>query len=152
MEQRIETLALAHASRWWRRIVAIGGLACACATFALPDSSSGSPQTAHNEHPQSGRAGAVVLDSAITILESADAPEPLQRAAQDLATDLEKVLGKKPRVVTREQLLRDVWDTTWTGSTRTVDQHVSWLRSKIGEDKIVTVRGRGFRFRTSDET
>src|SRR5437763_1406337 len=104
MEQRIETLALAHASRWWRRIIAIGGLACACATFALPDSSSGSPRTtAHNEHAQSGRAGAVVLNSAITILESADAPEPLQRAAQDLATDFEKVLGKKPRVVTREQ-------------------------------------------------
>src|SRR5437763_2494518 len=104
MEQRIESLALVHASHWWRRIVAVSGLAYACATFALPDSSSGSPQTtAHNEHPQSGRAGAVVLDSAITILESADAPEALERAAQDLATDFEKVLGKKPRVVTREQ-------------------------------------------------
>ena len=65
---------------------------------------------------------------------------------------LSRLLEDAGRVVTREQLLRDVWDTTWTGSTRTVDQHVSWLRSKIGEDKIVTVRGRGFRFRTSDET
>ena len=63
---------------------------------------------------------------------------------------LARLLQDAGRVITREQLLRDVWNTTWTGSSRTVDQHVSWLRAKIGEDKIVTVRGRGFRFR-SDE-
>jgi DNA-binding response OmpR family regulator len=55
------------------------------------------------------------------------------------------------RVVTREQLLRDVWHTTWTGASRTLDQHVSLLRSKVGDDRIVTVRGRGFRFRGDGE-
>lgn len=64
---------------------------------------------------------------------------------------LTRLLEDAGRVVTREQLLRDVWNTTWTGSSRTVDQHMSWLRAKIGEDKIVTVRGRGFRFRSDDE-
>ena len=64
---------------------------------------------------------------------------------------LSRLLEDAGRVVTREQLLRDVWNTTWTGSSRTVDQHVSWLRSKIGEDNIVTVRGKGFRFRSDDE-
>jgi DNA-binding response OmpR family regulator len=64
---------------------------------------------------------------------------------------LVRLLSDAGRVVTREQLLRDVWQTTWTGSSRTLDQHVSWLRSKLGEDKIVTVRGRGFRFRSDGE-
>lgn len=49
-------------------------------------------------------------------------------------------------VVTREQLMRDVWETSWLGSSRTLDQHVSWLRSKIGAHRISTVRGTGFRF------
>jgi DNA-binding response OmpR family regulator len=55
------------------------------------------------------------------------------------------------QVVTREQLLRDVWETTWRSSSRTLDQHVSWLRAKIGKDLILTVRGTGFRFRGDDE-
>ena len=54
------------------------------------------------------------------------------------------------QVVTREQLLRDVWQSTALGPNRTLDQHVSWLRSKIGAELIVTVRGTGFRF-TSDQ-
>jgi DNA-binding response OmpR family regulator len=55
------------------------------------------------------------------------------------------------RVVTREQLLRDVWETTWGGSSKTVDMHLSWLRRKLGDPPtdqryITTVRGVGFRF------
>jgi DNA-binding response OmpR family regulator len=66
----------------------------------------------------------------------------------DLLTRLVSDAGS---VVTREELLRDVWQTTWQGSGRTVDQHVSWLRAKIGNDLIVTVRGKGLRFRGDDE-
>ena len=59
------------------------------------------------------------------------------------------------RVVTRKQLLRDVWETTWSGSSKTVDMHLSWLRRKLGDAAsnpryITTVRGVGFRFE-SDE-
>ena len=55
------------------------------------------------------------------------------------------------RVVSREQLLRDVWETTWSGSSKTVDMHLSWLRKKLGDAAsspryITTVRGIGFRF------
>ena len=64
---------------------------------------------------------------------------------------LARLMADAGHVVTREQLLRDVWHTSWTGSARTLDQHISWLRAKIGEDKITTVRGRGFRFRGDDE-
>jgi DNA-binding response OmpR family regulator len=54
-------------------------------------------------------------------------------------------------VVTRDQLMREVWDVNWWGSTKTLDMHVSWLRRKLGDDAghptyISTVRGVGFRF------
>ena len=48
-------------------------------------------------------ASAAVLDSRVTILESPNEPMPIQRAAADLASDLEKVLGKEPKIVSRNQ-------------------------------------------------
>ena len=56
-------------------------------------------------------------------------------------------------VVGREQLMREVWGSDPTGSTKTLDMHVSWLRRKLGDDAaspryIATVRGMGFRFET----
>ncbi len=45
----------------------------------------------------------LVLDSTITILETPDTPEPILRATQDLASDFQKVLGRKPRLISREQ-------------------------------------------------
>ena len=66
----------------------------------------------------------------------------------DLLWALIKDAGK---VVTREQLMRDVWGAKWWASTKTLDMHVSWLRRKLGDDAhssryITTVRGVGFRF------
>ncbi|WP_043497855.1 response regulator transcription factor [Georgenia sp. SUBG003] len=57
-------------------------------------------------------------------------------------------------VVGRETLMREVWGTDPTGSTKTLDMHVSWLRRKLGDDAndpryITTVRGMGFRFETA---
>jgi DNA-binding response OmpR family regulator len=54
-------------------------------------------------------------------------------------------------VMTRGQLMAEVWDEKWFGSTKTLDVHVSSLRRKLvlhGEtpDRISTVRGRGYRF------
>jgi DNA-binding response OmpR family regulator len=54
-------------------------------------------------------------------------------------------------VVDRERIMRDVWDTNWFGSTKTLDMHVSWLRRKLGDDAnnpryLTTIRGVGFRF------
>ena len=37
-------------------------------------------------------------------------------------------------VVTREDLMADVWDVNWFGSTKTLDVHVGWLRRKLGDD------------------
>lgn len=54
------------------------------------------------------------------------------------------------QVLTREEIMRQVWHTTWIASTKTVDMHVSWLRRALGESAstpryITTVRGVGFR-------
>jgi DNA-binding response OmpR family regulator len=61
------------------------------------------------------------------------------------------LVGEAGRVVSRERIMREVWDTTWLGSTKTVDMHVSWLRRKLGDDAsdpryLTTLRGVGFRF------
>ena len=70
--------------------------------------------------------------------------------------DLLRVLVREGgKVVTREQIMREVWDTNWWGSTKTLDMHISWLRRKLGDDAgspryITTVRGVGFRFERGD--
>jgi DNA-binding response OmpR family regulator len=61
------------------------------------------------------------------------------------------LVAEAGKVVTREQIMRQVWDSKWWGSTKTLDMHVSWLRRKRGDDAhsprfITTVRGVGFRF------
>ncbi len=52
------------------------------------------------------------------------------------------------RVVTRERIMRDVWDTDWMGSTKTLDNHILTLRSKLGDGAISTLRGIGYRLET----
>jgi DNA-binding response OmpR family regulator len=51
--------------------------------------------------------------------------------------------------VTRERIMREVWDTDWLGSTKTLDTHVLTLRAKVGPDAITTLRGVGYRLEVS---
>ena len=81
--------------------------------------------------------------------------EPLELTVKEYDL-LRMLLEHAGRVVTREQLIREVWDTSWFGSTKTLDVHVSGLRKKLGDDPadpryIRTVRGVGFRFASADE-
>ena len=49
-------------------------------------------------------------------------------------------------VVDRERILREVWNTTWYGSSKTIDVHVAALRRKLGDPTLIeTVRGIGLR-------
>src|SRR5205085_4124792 len=51
--------------------------------------------------------------------------------------------------VSRRRLLEEVWDTSWYGSSKTIDVHVAALRRKLGDPRwLETVRGVGFRLRT----
>lgn len=49
------------------------------------------------------------------------------------------------RVFSRTELLDRVWGSEFTGTERTVDQHVAQLRAAFSDDLIVTMRGRGYR-------
>ncbi|MBT7191831.1 MAG: response regulator transcription factor [Anaerolineae bacterium] len=62
--------------------------------------------------------------------------------------DLLKSLAENHgRVLSREQLLENVWGETYFGEMRVVDVHLGHVRKKLGrEDLIVTVRGVGYRF------
>ncbi len=49
-------------------------------------------------------------------------------------------------VVDRDRILREVWQTTWYGSSKTIDVHVAALRRKLGDPTLIeTVRGIGLR-------
>jgi DNA-binding response OmpR family regulator len=78
----------------------------------------------------------------------------LSRKEFDLLAVLVRNAG---RVVRREDLMAEVWDENWFGSTRTLDVHIGWLRRKLGDDGhpprlIQTVRGVGFRLRGGEDS
>ena len=76
----------------------------------------------------------------------------LSRKEYDLLLALARRAGT---VITREDLMAQVWDENWFGSTKTLDVHIGWLRRKLADDAtaprwIETVRGVGFRFAAPD--
>jgi DNA-binding response OmpR family regulator len=55
------------------------------------------------------------------------------------------------QALSRDLILEQVWGWEYSGNSRTVDVHMSWLREKIERDpahptRIITVRGAGYRF------
>ncbi|HNZ14382.1 MAG TPA: response regulator transcription factor [Anaerolineaceae bacterium] len=66
-------------------------------------------------------------------------------------SDLLRVMMEKPgKVLTRKELFSHVWDTDYTGDTRTLDVHISWLRNALEENPrqpelIQTIRGIGYK-------
>ena len=64
---------------------------------------------------------------------------------------LQHLIESRGEVVTRDELLEEVWGYEAPPMTRTVDVHISWLRQKLEDDPanprfIVTVHGQGYRF------
>ena len=63
---------------------------------------------------------------------------------------LEILMEHHGEVVEREHLFKKVWETEYTGDTRTLDVHISWLRRAIELDPLKpkflkTIRGVGYR-------
>lgn len=93
------------------------------------------------------RIGALEVDERARRATLGDAELSLTPKEFDILAVLARDAGA---VVTRRKLLEEVWQTTWYGSTKTIDVHVAALRSKLGDPGwIETVRGIGFRLRGS---
>jgi DNA-binding response OmpR family regulator len=77
----------------------------------------------------------------------------LTRLEFDLLTHLAR---RSPDVVTRRELLAEVWRQPYGGADKTVDVHLSWLRRKLGETAaepryLYTVRGVGVKLDSPDD-
>jgi DNA-binding response OmpR family regulator len=64
---------------------------------------------------------------------------------------LKMFMGSPGRVLSHKAIMKEVWDTSYVGDTRTLYVHVSWIRQKIEEEPrkpviLRTVRGVGYRF------
>ena len=74
----------------------------------------------------------------------------VSRLTPSLTALLRMLIEKRGEVVEREELFRQVWSTDYTGDTRTLDVHISWLRQAIEENPhqpgyLITIRGVGYR-------
>jgi DNA-binding response OmpR family regulator len=72
------------------------------------------------------------------------------RLTPRLTALLQILLQHRGEVIEREELFKQVWETNYTGDTRTLDVHISWLRRSIEMDPnhprfLHTVRGVGYR-------
>lgn len=66
------------------------------------------------------------------------------------------LMARAGEIVTRDELMREVWQATFWTSSKTIDVHVGWVRRKLGDDRhpyrlITTIRGKGLRFEVGSE-
>ncbi len=93
------------------------------------------------------RVGELVIDERSRTASLEGEPLDLARKEFDLLLALANRVGE---VVTKRELLSEVWQQAYGGADRTVDVHLSWLRRKLGETAaepryLISVRGVGVR-------
>jgi two-component system, OmpR family, response regulator RegX3 len=87
--------------------------------------------------------GTIVIDRRTRKVWNEDTEVALAPKEFDLLALLAEDAGA---VVSRQQILEQVWDPHWYGPTKTLDVHVAALRKKLGRPQLIeTVRGVGFR-------
>lgn len=96
----------------------------------------------------------VVLDPGARRVWRGEAELRLSRKEFDL---LQTLMARAGEVVTRAELMEQVWGTTFFTNSKTIDVHLGWLRRKLGDDPrcphlISTHRGRGLRFEVASES
>jgi DNA-binding response OmpR family regulator len=94
------------------------------------------------------RAGDLVFDPDSRTLRKGESTERLRPKE---ATLLGFFMRNPGRVLSRKELIREVWETDYVGDTRTLSVHVRWLRIRIEDNPnsprfLRTVRGIGYRF------
>ena len=112
---------------------------------------------ARNENDNHPAAGAILRTAGLTVdrarRETVVAGIPVRLRTKEF--DLLARLARDPgTALTREQLMSDVWDESWFGSTKTLDVHIAALRRKLAAaaaddgseaPTITTLRGHGYR-------
>jgi len=63
---------------------------------------------------------------------------------------LQMFMSRHGEVISRREIMEEIWETSFLGDTRTLDVHIRWLREQIEADPsspryLMTVRGRGYR-------
>lgn len=106
------------------------------------------PASARRNRSRVLNGGPVVLD--IDRYEVAVNGEPVEMRPKEFEL-LEALLARKGRLVERDTLLEEVWESPFLGDGKTLDVHIGRLREKVEEDPrspqwIVTVRGMGYKF------
>jgi DNA-binding response OmpR family regulator len=97
--------------------------------------------------PEPLRVGDLAIDERTRVATLAGEPLQLSRKEFDVLLTL---AGRAGEVVTKRELLAEVWRDAYGSSERTLDVHLSWLRRKLGETAaepryLVSVRGVGVR-------
>ena len=93
------------------------------------------------------RVGALVVDPRARRAQVDGRELELTPKEFDLLTALASDAGA---AISRRRLLEEVWETTWYGSSKTIDVHVASLRRKLGDPGLIEkVRGVGFRLRAT---
>jgi DNA-binding response OmpR family regulator len=90
------------------------------------------------------RFGALTIDPRSRKVSLGGEPVHLTPKEYELLVYLSEDAGAAYR---RADIVRDVWDTNWYGTTKTLDAHIAAIRKKLGDARwIESVRGVGFRF------
>jgi two-component system alkaline phosphatase synthesis response regulator PhoP len=98
------------------------------------------------------QAGPLVLDPETRILRKGETILQLRPKEAALLTYFMRNPGK---VLSRQEIIKQVWETDYVGDTRTLNVHVRWLRVKIEDEPnsprfLRTVRGVGYRFQVPE--
>jgi len=104
----------------------------------------------HVEQEVHLQSGPIHLDVATRTVEG---PQGSYRLPPKQCNLLRTLITHAGEVVSRETIMRLVWETDYLADTRTLDVHMRWLREKIEPDPthpvhLMTVRGRGYRLVT----
>jgi DNA-binding response OmpR family regulator len=96
--------------------------------------------------------GNLVLDPDTRLLQVGEETARLRPKESELMACF---MNNPGRVLSREEIMKKVWQTDYVGDTRTLSVHVHWLRKRIEEDPnrprlLRTVRGVGYRFDVPD--
>jgi two-component system alkaline phosphatase synthesis response regulator PhoP len=105
-------------------------------------------QVADNLARRELHAGPLMLDLRTRTLRNGDQVHHLRPKEVELLALFMRSPGK---VISRKDLMRDIWQTEYMGDTRTLSVHIRWLRLKIEPNPdtpalLRTVRGVGYRF------